>query len=90
MVKVKTSIYIDREVWESFKKYAAKKGVEVSGLLEEIIRDEIVDFVLDKVLLEAAGSEDYVLDFEPVEAKGTVSGLVRVMRNERENSLHGQ
>ena len=89
MVKVKTSIYVDKEVWEKFKMYAARKGVEISSLLEEIIMDEVVDPLLNKALLEAAGSEDYVLDFEPVEAKGTVSELVRVMRDERAKDLSG-
>ncbi|RLG74610.1 MAG: CopG family transcriptional regulator [Thermoprotei archaeon] len=90
MVKVKTSIYVDKEIWEMFKKYAVRKGVEISSLLEEIMRDEIIDLFLDKALLEAAGSEDYVLDFEPVKAKGVVSELVRVMRDERANRLSRQ
>ncbi len=89
MVKVKTSIYIDKEVWEKFKMYAAREGVEISSLLEEIIMNEVVDPFLDKALLEAAGSEDYVLDFEPVEAKGTVSELVRAVRDERAKDLLG-
>ena len=90
MVKVKTSIYVDKEVWKTFRKYAMRRGVEVSSLLEENMRDEVVDVFLDKALLEAAGSEDYVLDFEPVEAKGVVSELVRVMRNERSNRISRQ
>ncbi len=89
MVKVKTSIYIDKEVWEKFKMYAAREGVEISSLLEEIIMNEVMDPFLDKALLEAAGSEDYVLDFEPVEAKGTVSELVRAVRDERAKDLLG-
>ena len=90
MVRVKTSVYVDKEVWEMFKKYAMRRGVEVSSLLEEIMRNEIVDMLLNKALLETAGSEDYVLDFEPVEAKGVVSELVRVMRDERTNRLSRQ
>jgi len=90
MVKVKTSIYIDKEVWERFREYAVRRGVEVSSLLEETMKDEIIDLILDKVLLEAAGSEDYVLDFEPVEAKGAVSELVRVMRDGRADRISRQ
>ncbi len=90
VVKVKTSIYIDRELWEKFKRYASRKGVEVSRLLEELIRDEIIEDTLEHILLDLAGSENYEIDFEPVKARvGTVSELVRVMRNERSNNLFG-
>ena len=89
MVKVKTSIYVDKEVWEKFKMYAAREGVEISSLLEEILMNEVVDSFLDEALLEAAGSEDYVLDFEPVEAKGAVRELVRAVRDERAKGLLG-
>ena len=89
MVKVKTSIYVDKEVWEKFKMYAAREGIEISSLLEEILMNEVVDSFLDKALLDAAGSEDYVLDFEPVKAKGSVSELVRAVRDERVKDLLG-
>ncbi|WFO74886.1 hypothetical protein J4526_07390 [Desulfurococcaceae archaeon MEX13E-LK6-19] len=88
MVKVKTSIYIDKDLWEKFKKYALRRGIEVSSLLEDLIRNNIVDELLDKTLQELAGNENYEIGFEPVEPKkGTVSDLVRVMRDERANSL---
>ncbi|MCD6095328.1 MAG: CopG family transcriptional regulator [Thermoprotei archaeon] len=90
LVKVKTSIYIEKTLWEMFKRHAVRKGVEVSKLLEELIKDEIVEYSLDDILLELAGSKDYELDFEPIEPKkGTVSELVRAMRNERANSISG-
>ncbi len=89
MVKVKTSIYVDKDLWEKFKKHALRKGVEVSSLLEDLIEEEMVEETLDKVILELAGSEDYELDFEPAKPmKGTISELVRLMRNGR-NSLLG-
>ncbi len=91
MVKVKTSIYIDRELWEKFKKHASKKGMEASRLLEEIIRDEIIEDTLEHILLDLASSENYEIDFEPMKTReGTVSELIRVMRNERSNNLSGQ
>jgi len=90
MVKVKTSIYIDRDLWDRLKIHAARRGVEVGSLLEEMIREELVDVTLDKALLEAAGQEDRVLDFDPVEAKGPVSGLVRASRYERADNISGQ
>ncbi len=91
MVKVKTSIYVDREVWEKFKRYASRKGVEVSNLLEDVIRDEMVEEELDEVLLELAGSETYEIDFEPVKpSEGLVSELVRVMRDGRADDISRQ
>ncbi len=90
MVKVKTSIYIDRELWEKFKRYAMEKGVEVSNLLEKIIREEMLEEVLEAELSDLAGAEDYEIDFEPIEPReGLVSELVRAMRNERADSLLG-
>ena len=88
MVKVKTSIYVDKELWEKFKRYALRKGVEVSNLLEDMIRDEMVEDVLDNALLDLAGSETYELDFEPIKPKeGLVSELIRAMRDERADSI---
>lgn len=88
MVKVKTSIYIDKDLWERFKKYALRKGMEVSNLLENIIEEEMTEEALDKVLLELAKVEDYEIDFEPIEPKkGPVSELIRAMRNGRSSSL---
>ncbi len=91
MVKVKTSIYVDKEVWERFRKYAMSKGVEVSKLLEDIIRDELLENALTDALMELAGSEDYEIDFEPMEPKeGLVSELVRVTRYERADRISRQ
>ena len=90
MTKVKTSIYIDRELWEKFKNYALRKGIEVSSLLESLIKDEMLEEVLNEALVELTGHEGYELDFEPVKPKeGSVSELVRAMRDERANSLPG-
>lgn len=87
MAKVKASVYVDREVWERFRAYAAKRGVDANRLLEELILDEVVDLVLDEVLLRAASGEEEVLDFEPVEPRGSVSKLVRIARDERARSV---
>jgi len=85
---VKTSIYVDRELWERFKGYALRRNVEVSKLLEDMIKEEIVEDVLSDVLLDLAGYEDYVVDFEPVKPReGSVSDLVRVMRDERAGGI---
>jgi len=91
VVKTKTSIYIDKELWEKFKKYAFKKGTEVSNLLEDIIRDAIIEETIGDTLLKLAGPDNYELDFKPIEPKeGLVSELIRVMRNERANNLSRQ
>ena len=62
MVKVKTGIYVDKELWERFRKYAMSKGVKVSKLLEDAIRDELLEDALVDALVELAGSEDYKVD----------------------------
>lgn len=64
-VKEKTSIYVDRELWRKFKRYASRRGMDMSSLLEDLIREGLVEESLDGVLLELAGSEDYEVDFEP-------------------------
>jgi len=88
VVKVKTSIYVDRELWEKFKKYAMKRGIEVSNFLENVIRDEIIDETLESTSLEIAGFEDYEIDFQPIEPKKRiVSELIRAMRDERADSV---
>ncbi|MCD6325169.1 CopG family transcriptional regulator [Candidatus Bathyarchaeota archaeon] len=86
MVKVKTSVYVDRDLWSSFKEYASKSGFEVSRMLEELIKNALIEKELDKAVAEIRDS--YEIDFDPVEARGEpVSRLVRVMRDERANSL---
>jgi hypothetical protein len=88
-VRRKISVYVDVELWERFKKHAVERGVGASRLLEELIREELGDYV-DEALGALAGSDSYELDFEPVEPKGPVSWFVRVMRDERERGLLGQ
>ncbi|MCE4621019.1 MAG: ribbon-helix-helix domain-containing protein [Desulfurococcales archaeon] len=89
MAKTKTSIYIDKELWEKFKRLAAMRGVEVSRLLEEMISEQLLDEYLSQALLELAGSNDYEIDFEPVKPRSgyNVSELVRRMRDERADRI---
>ena len=88
MVKVKTSIYVNKDLWEKFKRYALRMGIEVSNLLEDMMREELIEEVLDETLLNLAGFESYEIDFKPIKPKeGYVSELVRVMRNERAGSI---
>ena len=86
--KVKTSVYADKELWERFKLKAARRGIEVSQALEELIRDELFEEMLDEVLKGISEAEDYEIDFEPIKPKaGLVSVFVRSLRDERANSL---
>ena len=89
MGKIKTSIYIDEDLWREFKKYAAERGLDVSELLEELIKEELM-IELDSLLSELPEEENPELDFEPIKPKEPISGLVREMRDERENRLLGQ
>ncbi len=90
MDRVKTSIYVDRELWDRFKIYAKNRGIEVSRLLEEVIREGMLQDELLSALDELVGGELVELDFEPVRPKGgLVSGLVRELRDERADSLFG-
>ncbi|MBS7611448.1 ribbon-helix-helix domain-containing protein [Candidatus Bathyarchaeota archaeon] len=88
MVKVKTSIYVDKDLWRSFKEYSSKSGIEVSRMLEELIKDAIIEVELNRAFTEMGGG--YEIDFDPVEPKGPVSSFIRVMRDERANSVFRQ
>jgi len=86
VAKVKTSVYVDRDLWNSFKEYASKNGLEVSKMLEELIQDTIIEMELDKAFTKIGDSHE--IDFDPIEPKGEpISSLVRVVRDERANSL---
>ena len=85
MGRVKTSIYVDEELWKEFKELAIREGSEVSKLLEEAMRNYIVRELIN------VDDSDIPIWFEPVKVKGKpASELVREMRDEREKSLLGQ
>ncbi|MEM3382534.1 MAG: hypothetical protein QXL52_04320 [Nitrososphaerales archaeon] len=88
MVKVKTSIYTDKELWEKYKENVTKRGVDISQALEDIIRDEIVEDLLDEAIKVVNDTISYEIDFEPVKPKeGFVSIFVRTMRDERVSGI---
>jgi hypothetical protein len=88
LAKIKTSIYIDKDLWEKLKSVALKNGLEVSQMLEEIIKNEIIEDFLEQILERTENFESYEIDFEPLEPeKGFVSEFIRVMRNERSNNI---
>ena len=86
MGKIKTSIYIDAELWWELKKDAAEEKKDLSKLLEEIISEELLLGVEDS-LREMIREFEEKIEFEPVVAKGSVSELVRAIRDEREDSI---
>jgi len=89
-VRKKSSVYVDVGLWRRFRKRAMEKGVELSTMLEDVIHEELLDY-LSEALDELAGSHVYDLDFKPVKPReGAVSELVRVMRSERSDSVSGQ
>jgi post-segregation antitoxin (ccd killing protein) len=45
MVRKKSSVYVDEELWRRLKKRAMDEGVELSALLEEVIHEELMDYV---------------------------------------------
>ncbi|MEM1665510.1 MAG: hypothetical protein QXY06_06710 [Zestosphaera sp.] len=86
MGKVKTSIYVDEDLWKEFKKIASSRDQELSEALERLLREELmVD--LEAVIREFVNELDTELNFKPVKAKAPVSELVREMRDERESRL---
>ncbi len=85
MSKFKTSIYIDRKLWEKFKEYARRRGIKVSRLIEELMKEVLVEELLDGLICV---ERDVELDFEPVVPRGDiVSDLVREMRDEHGDRL---
>ena len=66
-----------------------RKGVEISGFLESVTEDAMLEESVASELGKLAG-EDMVdeIGFEPVGTEaGSVSDLVRVMRDERARNL---
>ncbi|MEM4572620.1 MAG: ribbon-helix-helix protein, CopG family, partial [Zestosphaera sp.] len=74
MGKVKTSIYVDEDLWKEFKKIASSRDQELSEALERLLREELmVD--LEVAIRELVDELDTELDFKPVKAKAPVSEL---------------
>ena len=91
-MRVKTSIYIDRELWRRFREYVRRKGYEVSDYLESVIEDAMFEDALIRDLDDLIDKDSVEeIDFEPVvPERGSVSELVRVMRDERAHNLSRQ
>ncbi|ASJ12527.1 ribbon-helix-helix domain-containing protein [Thermococcus thioreducens] len=86
MGRVKTSVYIDEELWGEFKELAHREKSEVSKLLEEAL----VNYLINEVLRDVDDSE-VPLWFEPLKVGGeSTEKLLREMRDDREKRLLGQ
>jgi post-segregation antitoxin (ccd killing protein) len=86
--KVKTSIYVDRDLWERYKSSVLGRGLEISRALEELMEEDLPEYLLEKAVERLGEEAWYEIDFEPVKPReGTVSAYVRAMRDERSNSL---
>jgi len=86
MGKVKTSVYVDEELWKEFKELALREGSEISKLLEEAL----MNYLINEVLRDVDDSE-IPLWFEPLDVPGESSEkLLREMRDDREKRLLGQ
>ncbi|MDG7012312.1 MAG: CopG family transcriptional regulator [Nitrososphaerota archaeon] len=91
MPKVKTSIYVDKELWGRFRRRSSEEGKEVTKLLEEAIEGRLFEDALQGVLSSIETDEMLAIDFEPVSPRGgDVSGLVRVDRDRRAVDIPGQ
>ncbi|MGB9703976.1 MAG: ribbon-helix-helix protein, CopG family [Pyrobaculum sp.] len=72
MEKIRTSVYIDAAIWKRLREEAAREGMDVSELLEKILREYFGEIPVS--------TEE--LDFEPVDLGLRASRLVREMRDE--------
>ncbi|MEL9991422.1 MAG: DNA-binding protein [Thermoproteus sp.] len=87
--KVKTSIYIDEELWRILKESAASMGIETSELLERLIVEGL-DVGLLRALEEVENIQEVPLDIEPLDLGVDVSPIIRELRDGRANRLLGQ
>ena len=79
------SISIDKELWLELKKISALLNTDMSKILEGSMRDLVIYEEIDELIR----MDEANIDFEPIKAKGLVSDLVRVERDEREDSISG-
>ena len=86
--KIKTSIMIDRRLWEAFKsKVGSERGLRaLSRAVEEAIEDEISDILIIKALEKLLGREREVpLVISPVKSKVVTDAgkVIKEMRGSR-------
>ena len=83
--KTKTTIIIDRELWYKFRARLLEEGVEeVSGALEELVREELLEDYVAQALRELLNSElpGEVKPVRPL-VETRAGDVVRELRDER-------
>ncbi len=85
--KIKTTIVIDRRLWEEFKSRIGAEGRlrSLSQAVEEALEDEISDLLAIKMLERMLGGGEPPLIVEPVKPRVTTDAgkIVRKMRESR-------
>ena len=84
--RVKTTIIIDRELWNRFKARLLEEGVEeVSRAIEEFIREELSEDYVAEVIRGLLGGVEPPLEVKLVKplVETDAGRVVRELRNER-------
>jgi acyl-CoA synthetase (AMP-forming)/AMP-acid ligase II len=85
--KIKTSIVIDKDLWDRFKsKVVGEKGLKgLSKAVEEAIEEELCEDLIVEALEGLLGSEKPPLAITPVESatKTDAGKVVRELRDSR-------
>jgi len=82
--KVKTTIVVDRDLWNRFRAKLLEEGVdEVSGAIEELIKEELM-LGIDSALSRLIGNE-LIQVIEPVKplTRTSAEEVVRELRESR-------
>jgi hypothetical protein len=83
--RVKTTIVIDRELWNRFKARLLEEGVEeVSRAIEEVIREELSEDYIADAIRELLGTMPPI-EVKPIKplVETSAGRVVRELRNER-------
>ncbi|MEM1598508.1 MAG: ribbon-helix-helix domain-containing protein [Pyrobaculum sp.] len=81
--KVKTTVYIDEELWQKVKEAAASMGLSVSEYLEKVLTENLIEADLFEVV-------EGELPPGPIDLGEEVSHLIRQLRDERADRLSRQ
>jgi hypothetical protein len=83
--RVKTTIVIDRELWNRFKARLLEEGIEeVSRAIEEVIREELSEDYIADAIRELLGTTPPI-EVKPIKplVETSAGRVVRELRNER-------
>ena len=83
--RVKTTIVIDRKLWNRFKARLLEEGIEeVSRAIEEVIREELSEDYIADAIRELLGTTPPI-EVKPIKplVETSAGRVVRELRNER-------